>query len=108
MLYTIRDYDRRRDEYHNILSLSSPPITGMPGGSNLSNPTEDGGIKLSLISDELQAVEQALLEIPPEYRQGVLNNIKYGGGYPSTAAYITWRRWKYRLAYEVAERLHCV
>jgi len=108
VLYIIKDYDRLKDEYRAIVDFSLPELAGMPGSSETANPTEDKAIKAAAISDELHAIEQALMMVPPEYRQGLMNNIKYRTPYPYTAHYNTWRYWRYKYTWNVAKRLHLV
>ena len=105
VLYIIRDYDRMKDEYQEILQLSPPALTGVPGSRELTDPTGDKAIRLAMISGEMHAVDQALMDIPREYRQGLMRNIKYGDNYPNTAHYNTWRYNKYKFCYKVAKRL---
>jgi len=120
-LYIIKDYDRMRDEYQNILHGSPPPniITGKDihgnevgefggRGSGTSNPAQDKALNLAMVSDELHAVEQAIRMIPEEYRQGVFQNIRYGTPYPEVAHYNTWRNWKRKFIWGVAQRLHFI
>ena len=57
------------------------------------------------IPREEKSIEQALQEIPEEYRQGVFDNIMYHTPYPLTAHYKTWQKWKQRLIYKVAYEL---
>lgn len=106
VLYIIKDYDRLKDEYHTILERSPSAPDGMPRGGKLSNPTEDKGIKLAMISDELHAIEQALMAIPEEYRQGVKQNVLYGTWYPAGGTVRTYQRWKQRFVFNVAKRLN--
>ena len=121
VLYIIRDYDRLKDEYHAILQSSpKPPITMgydrdgkhvselMPSSGGVSDPTADKAIRLAAISDELHAVEQSLMMIPEGYRQGVKHSVMYGAPYPDTAHYNTWRRWRYRFAWHVANMLKLI
>lgn len=108
VLYIIKDYDRLKDEYHAILDSSSAPPDGMPKGSGTSSPTEDKGIKLALISDELHAIEQALMTVPEEYRHGVKQNVLYGAWYPQGGTVRTYQRWKQRFVYHVAKRMNYI
>jgi len=108
VLYIIKDYDRLKGEYHAILD-SGIGAGGVVGASPTSNepprPTEDVAIRLALVSDELHAIEQALLEIPGEYRAGLMHNIVYGVSCPDFAHYNTWRNQRYKLCYKIAKRL---
>jgi len=106
VLYIIKDYDRLKDEYHAILNGGYGTDIVMPSlGTDISKPTEDKAIRLSMISDELHAIEQGLRYIPKEYRQSILQSIKYGAKYPDTAHYNTWRYNKYKFTWHVADIL---
>ena len=104
-LYVIRDYDRRKDEYIALAYVSPHQMNGAPGSGRPSNPTENRGIRRAALFDELEAVEQALMAIPDEYRQGVRQNVMYGAWYPKNADVRTYQRWKQRFVYLVAGRL---
>ena len=108
VLYTIKGYDRRKAEYESLLYESMLPPDGQPGCGKLADKTADNGIKRALIFQELEAIDQALLMIPPEYQQGVKYNAMYGIWYPLSADVSTYRRWKQRFLYYVAERLKLV
>ena len=106
VLYIVKDYDRLKDEYHAILDSGAAAgvVNANTGGAPLT-PTEDKAIRLALISDELHAIEQALMMIPDEYRQGVKHNVMYGAWYPGDADERTYRRWKQCFINQVARRL---
>jgi len=118
VLYIIRDYARVKEEYHAILQSSpAPRITSgydargryvsemMPGSGGVSDPTMEKAMRLAVISSELHAVEQALLMVKAEYRDGVMANITEGAHFPKGAGVSTYRRWKQRYAYYVAKKL---
>ena len=118
VLYTIKDYDRRKDEYLEILHSSPKPNIDTGKDSNgktvsqfgakaneLSLPTEAKALKLSTLSCELHAIEQALMEIPMEYRKDVFDGIRYGKRCPETAHHNTWQQWKQRFIFHVAKKL---
>ena len=118
VLYIIKDYDRMKDEYRDVLDSSpSPSIeTGLDAWGNTvaefgarraepSNPTEAKALRLALMSDEMHAIEQALMTVPREYRKGVLDAIKYRAPYPDIAGYKTWQRWRQRYIWHVAKIL---
>ena len=107
-VYAIKDYDRRKEEYAELLKYSPPILTGMPGDGELLNPTAEKGEALAAISDELHAVEGALAEIPDEYREGVFARVRHGTAYPEYAHINTWEKWKQRYIYYVAVRMGLV
>lgn len=103
MLYLVRDYERIKSERADIL-CSSPAHDGQPH-TGLGNPTETKGIKLAMLDDECSAVERAIESIPPEYRKGVLRSINDNERYPITASESTFRKYKYKLTYNLAKNL---
>lgn len=104
----IRDYDRLKQRYDEILHGSPPPPDGMPRGGDTGTPTEDKAIKREAIFNQLQCIEQALLMVPEEYRSGVFREARYGGGYPCDAGRATYQRWKQRFIYWVADKMNLV
>lgn len=104
MLYLVRDYERIKSERADILH-SSPSPDGIPH-SGTGNPTENKGIKLAALHSNCKAIEDALKEIPEEYRKGVWNNICYQSPYPCDAGEATYKRWRCRFIYRVAEKMH--
>jgi hypothetical protein len=56
--------------------------------------------------EKMEAVEQAEILLPDEYRNGVLNHVKYGERFPDTAHLNTWKSWQARFIYRIAERLN--
>lgn len=105
MLYLVRDYDRIKSEREDILH-STPEHNGQPCSSGISSPTEAKGIKLLALGDNCKAIEEALNEIPEEYRKGVWNNICYQSPYPNDAGEATYKRWRCRFIYTVAKKRH--
>lgn len=104
-LYAVRDYDRLRAEYDDILHASAAPPDGLPHGSGSGQPVMDKALRLNAISTKLTAIERALSGIPPEYRRGVLDNVRYQAPYPYTASYPTWSRWRRRFLWLAAKYL---
>lgn len=104
-LYAVRDYDRLRAEYDDILHASAAPPDGLPHGSGSGQPVMDKAIRLNAISAKLTAIERALSCIPPEYRRGVLDNVRYQAPYPYVACYRTWSTYRRRFLFGVAKNL---
>lgn len=105
VLYLIRDYDRLKSERQEIL-YASPVNDGMPRGNATSSTTESKAIRLARLDEDCKAVEQALIQVPTEYRRGVLNNICYGSQFPFDASYSTYKRWRQRLIFWTAENMN--
>ena len=107
VLAVIRDYDRRREEYNEMLHSSPSPSDGMPRGGTTSDSVADKAIRMEAAWTELHAVEQALMRIPEEYRAGVFDNVRYRCQFPANtpAHYKTWLYWRRRFVYWVANNL---
>jgi hypothetical protein len=103
----IADYEQTKQEYDNILYGSSCP-DGQPRGNSVGDPTGRKVEARERRFAEIKAIEQALLEIPPEYRQGILDNICYGAWYPNDAATRTYKTHKQRFIYHTGVNLGLV
>lgn len=104
----IRDHHRKKEEYKAICEMSPPPADGLPRGSATGNPTERLGIRRMELSNAIDAVEAALQAIPEEYRKGVYANIVLYQRYPDDANPRTYRRYKAKFVYKVAEKMFWV
>lgn len=99
--WLIRDYPRLKTEYEAAIGKAAK-LDGMPGGSEISDPTpRDVEVRLRY-ADDVKAVERGFEHIPEEYREGVFGAIAYRDRYPQTAALSTWRRWRQRAVYWTA------
>lgn len=108
-IWTIRDYQRMKDEYSAIGSVSSPVIDGMPHGQGgTSDPTLSQASKAASLAEKIEAIETARNNIPREYRRGVWESIQYRSPYPMDADRSTYGRAKSRFVYEVAEALYLI
>ncbi len=103
-LYAIRDYDRLKKEMDDVL-YASPSPDGQPRGSDISDVTASKAMRLEALGKRCEAVEQAIVYLPPEYRKGIMDNIMYGAGYPTDAGEATYRRWRCRFVYHAAQNL---
>lgn len=104
-LQLIRDHERKKTVYNNIPDESKQRSDGMPRGSSMGNPTQNDGIRLAEMKDTIDAVENALAEIPEEYRRGVWENIVRGKRYPDDADRATYSRHKRKFIYNVARNM---
>jgi hypothetical protein len=91
VLYKVRDYTRLELEYHELLYASNQPSDGQPKGNQTGNPTERKAERLIVVSHEMEAIEQALTQIPEEYRNGVFDNVCYG--IPYNLQYVHYNTW---------------
>ena len=107
VLYLVRDYDRLKTQQDDII-FSSGVSDGMPRGTQTGDPTGNKAIQVSFLSSQIQAIENALLKIPAEYRKGVFDQIRYGGWFPFDADASTYRRWKQRFLYWVCVNLNYI
>lgn len=105
MVWLVKDYDRLRSEWDSILH-ESPTMDGQPRGSGTSDPTADKAVKREKLFVLMEAVDQALMMVPEEYRKGVIHHVKYGVRFPDYAHLNTWKKWQGRFLYRVAERLN--
>jgi hypothetical protein len=55
--------------------------------------------------NEAAVIDDALKDIPTEYRKGVWNNIQFCQAYPLDADRATYGRYKSKFIYKAAERL---
>lgn len=107
-LWVIRDYERMKAERNEILYSYSCEQDGMPHGSDVGNPTEVKALKLEQISKDMEAVEQALLTVDDDMRNGIINNICYQVPYPYYPSLSTWIRRKRKFMHDVAQNLKLV
>ena len=107
-LWVIRDYERLKAERNEILYSYSCEQDGLPHGSGVGNPTEDKALKLAQIGRDMEAVEQALLLVDDDMRNGIMNSICYQVPYPYYPSRWTWQRKKQRFIHEVAKNLKLV
>lgn len=108
MLWLIRDYERLKAERNEIIYSYNCQQDGLPKGNTVGNPTEDRAIKLERLSHELDAIDQALLLVDQDMRNGILNNIYYGVYFPHYPSVRTWQRVKQRFIYQVAKNLKII
>lgn len=104
VLYAVRDYDRLRAEYLNIIN-ETPSPDGVPGNPNPGDSTAQKAVRALSISNEIDHIERALEKIPQEYRMGVFNNVRYRVNFPVNvpAHRNTWSNWRRRFLYFVAK-----
>lgn len=105
-LWMIKGYDRMKEEYDNAIWDSPEPPDGQPRGSNTGDPTSREGMKRAELFRKLQAIEQAKISIPNDYREGVWNNVLYKVPYPRAGHRSTW--WHHKAAFirRVAENMY--
>jgi hypothetical protein len=102
-LYAVRDYDRLKEEMRDILHSSPGAPDGMPRGSGISDSTVNKAIRREALQQRCDAIEEALVAIPAEYRKGVMA-LTMDETCPMDASPETYRRWRRRFLYEVAQQ----
>jgi len=70
--YKIRDYDRLKREYLDILHSSPDPHEIYSKAAFKGSPTESKAIKLSCIDNSLKGIDQAIIEV-----RGIYSSITY-------------------------------
>lgn len=110
VLWIIRGYNDLKKEYNDRIDEGMSPGSETPGGKTNStgDPTGMKAIKLTVISEQIRAIEKARLVIPFQYMEGIWNNIQDGVPYPRDADRHTYGRWKSRYIWEVAKNLNKV
>ena len=81
-IWFIRGYPRRKEEADNYLENSPPPADGQPKGNNVGDSTHATALKREKLLDQNRIIDDAIKLIPPQYREGVLNNVIYKKPYP--------------------------
>ena len=104
ILYLVRDYDRIKEQWESILH-ERPKLDGQPKATTVTDTTARIAIRRERLKILMEAVEQALIQIPDEYRDGILRHITDSEHFPDTAHLNTWKSWQARLLYRIAERL---
>ena len=104
-VYQIRDYYRLKDRIADVIEGSPDPGEVHVSGGKQVSVTEQKAIKISGDSQIVAAIEDALLTVPDEYRDGVWKNIMIGCPYPSDAARSTYGMYKSKFVYNTAEKL---
>ena len=105
-LYQIRDYYRMKQEAEAELTASPEPPDGQPRGTVIGNTVESAAIRREKYVLMVKIVDEALEEIPEEYRRGVWRNVMNGEPYPDDASRNTYGNHKSRFIYEVAKKIY--
>lgn len=106
-MWFIREYYSIKDRYESILGKSSTP-DGQPRGTAIGDPTGQTAIAISELSTRLNAIVGGLETIPKEYRAAIFDNIVNRQPYPDVAGRKTWKKWRKRYVYAVAENMNWI
>lgn len=92
-LYFARGYDRLKKEA-DALIVQAPVMDGQPRSTKTGDPVAAAAIRRERIRHEISIIEGALLDIEPEYRPGVLDNVCRGIPmlHLGLASESTWKR----------------
>ena len=104
----IRDHERKVSEYNALAEASPPPSEGQIRSFAAGSPTERAGIKRAEMRVAIDAVNEALALVPPEYRKGVWESVAYYKRYPDDASKSTYARHKQHFIYQVARNMYWV
>lgn len=104
-LFAIRDYERLKEEYEDIIQGKGIVLDGLPKGTGVGDPTGQLAIKAENLHNRISAIEAAKEVIPKEYVKGVWQSIVYDAPYPRDAGSATYSRYKSRFVYEAAKNL---
>ena len=92
-LYFAKAYDRLVLEA-DALVAQAPMQDGQPRGTKTGDPVAAAAIRRERLRHEISIIENALLDIEPEFRAGVLDNVCRGIPMHrlDTASESTWKR----------------
>lgn len=103
-IWQIRDYHRLKEAQNDII-YQQGASDGTPKASAVGDPTFNKAVKLEHVRNIVGVIEEALQEIPREYRRGVWDSVQYRSPYPVDADRSTYGRLKSKFVYTVAKRL---
>lgn len=99
-VWFIRRYWDLQEEYQTI--IDETPSSAGAHGSGISNPTAIKVERLEKVKADIDAIERALVIVPPDFRKGVLMSIIVRKPFPANGATRTYKKWKRRFIYQVA------
>lgn len=102
-LWLIRDYPRIRARLEALDGFGAGQGDGGPRSSDVRSSTESVAIKRAALSEQLDIVDRAFERVPEEYRRGIWESITLHKRYPDYAGIKTWKRWRQRLLWWVAQ-----
>ena len=76
-LHFAKGYDRLRREADEMID-QAPVMDGQPRGTKTGDPVAAAAIRRERITHEIGIIEGALLDIEPEYRDGIIENVCRG------------------------------
>lgn len=76
-LYFAKGYDEMKKDADELIA-QAPVMDGMPRSTKTGDPVFAAAIRRERIRKDISIIEDALLEIEPEYRNGVIENVVHG------------------------------
>lgn len=84
-IFTIRDYPRMVCEYEQLkrdVGVRATSYDGLPKGGAVGSALEEKAAKLLDLEAEINAIQDVMVTIPADMRDGIMNNILYGMRFP--------------------------
>lgn len=112
-LYAIKDLDRLRKKLEYLkgdaYDLKGRDLTDIIGQSGyVSDRMADRAVEITLTEARINAMEDAFMTIPFEYRDGIEDKLVYDVPYDMGHSINTWKKWQQILIYRVAENLRII
>lgn len=106
-IWRIRDYYRIKKLAEDIINENAA-MDGLPKSNAISDTVAQKTIKREKYLSEIKQIDNALLEIPQEYRNGVWNNIQFRSLFPNDAGRTTYGKYKSKFICCVAKNLKLI
>ena len=106
-IWRIRDYYRIKKLAEDIINENAT-MDGLPKSNAISDTVAQKAIKREKYLSEIKQIDNALLEIPQEYRVGVWNSVLFRQPYPLDATRVTYSRYKSKFIYFVSKNLKLI
>ena len=112
-LWAVKDLPRMKDRLRELEYMADtlPQIRiddFRSGSGRVSDFTGIKAIEISNLSMRIRAIEDALLEVPAQYRDGILHKLAYGVPYGDQFHANTWKKWQQVYLHQVAIKLQLV
>jgi hypothetical protein len=75
LLNFCRQYPEKKDKLKEIRGISLAPMTGMPRGQSVGNPTERKALRAEKLSEDCEMIEKTAIEAGPEIHTWLLRNV---------------------------------
>ena len=112
-LYAVKDLDRMRKKLDYLkgeaYGLKGRDLTDIVGQTGyVSDRMADKAVEIASTEARINAIEDALMTIPFEYRDGIEDKLVYDVPYDMGHCINTWKKWQQILIYRVAENLKII